>query len=147
MIKQNEFQKILDGLWATKKDMPPPIGTNPIEILKEALIEYVNGPEAKSHSAFESGSVLIEEDHYYFVFQKFFEELKRGDWAQKRDRTAHLIRQHFKGDFDCKKRFPKNEGDEESNPQVRCLKLPKLDLEKEEAPDEKINMEDKENIV
>ena len=28
--------KILEGLWATKKDMPPPIGTNPIEILKEA---------------------------------------------------------------------------------------------------------------
>ena len=47
IIKQNEFQKILDGLWATKKDMPPPIGTNPIEILKEELIEYVNGPEAK----------------------------------------------------------------------------------------------------
>ena len=40
---------------------------------------------------------------HYFIFQKFYEELKRGDWTQKRDRTAHLIRQHFKGDFDCKK--------------------------------------------
>ena len=28
------------------------------------------------------GSVLIEEDHYYFIFQKFYEELKR-DWTQK----------------------------------------------------------------
>ena len=37
-IKQNEFQKILEGLWATmEKDMPPPIGTNPIEILKRGL--------------------------------------------------------------------------------------------------------------
>ena len=70
IIKQNEFQKILEGLWATKKDMPPPIGTNPIEILKEALIEYVNGPEATTNTAFESGSVLIEDEHYYFIFQK-----------------------------------------------------------------------------
>jgi hypothetical protein len=146
MIKQNEFQKILDGLWATKKDMPPPIGTNPIEILKEALIEYVNGPEATTNTAFESGSVLIEEDHYYFIFQKFYEELKRGDWTQKRDRTAHLIRQHFKGDFDCKKRFPKGDN-KESFPQLRVLKLPIEGLEKEETPDEKVEIEDKKEIV
>ena len=49
--------------------------------------------------------------------------LKRGDWTQKRDRTAHLIRQHFKGDFDCKKRFPKGDN-KESFPQLRVLKLP-----------------------
>ena len=146
IIKQNEFQKILEGLWATKKDMPPPIGTNPIEILKEALIEYVNGPEATTNTAFESGSVLIEDEHYYFIFQKFYEELKRGDWTQKRDRTAHLIRQHFKGDFDCKKRFPKGDN-KESFPQLRVLKLPIEGLEKEETPDEKVEIEDKKEIV
>ena len=146
IIKQNEFQKILEGLWATKKDMPPPIGTNPIEILKEALVEYVNGPEATTNTAFESGSVLIEEDYYYFIFQKFYEELKRGDWTQKRDRTAHLIRQHFKGDFDCKKRFPKGDN-KESFPQLRVLKLPIEGLEKEETPDEKVEIEDKKEIV
>ena len=146
IIKQNEFQKILEGLWATKKDMPPPIGTNPIEILKEALIEYVNGPEATTNTAFESGSVLIEDEHYYFIFQKFYEELKRGDWTQKRDRTAHLIRQHFKGDFDCKKRFPKGDN-KESFPQLRVLKLPIEGLEREETPDEKVEIEDKKEIV
>ena len=80
IIKQNEFQKILDGLWATKKDMPPPVGTNPGEILKEELVAYVNGPVAKTHAAFESGSVLKDDEYYYFVFQKFYDELRRGDW-------------------------------------------------------------------
>ena len=70
IIKQNDFQKILDGLWATKKDMPPPVGTNPSEILKEELLAYVNGPVAKTHAAFESGSVLKDDEYYYFVFQK-----------------------------------------------------------------------------
>ena len=42
MIKQNEFQKILDGLWATKKDMPPPIGTNPIEKLNHKARIFVS---------------------------------------------------------------------------------------------------------
>jgi hypothetical protein len=90
--------------------------------------------------------VLIEEDHYYFIFQKFYEELKRGDWTHKRDRTAHLIRQHFKGDFDCKKRFPKGDN-KESFPQLRVLKLPIEGLEREETPDEKVEIEDKKEIV
>ena len=110
------------------------------------MIEYVNGPEATTNTAFESGSVLIEEEYYYFIFQKFYEELKRGDWTQKRDRTAHLIRQHFKGDFDCKKRFPKGDN-KESFPQLRVLKLPIEGLEKEETPDEKVEIEDKKEIV
>ena len=147
LITNKEYQVILDTLWANMRTIKPQAGTSPLEILKDLMIDYVNGPKAKSHASFLSGSVHEEDGYYYMVFTSLFEELKRNDWKQDKQRTSHLIAQHFNGDFDCKKRFPKNEGDEESNPQVRCLKLPKLDLEKEEAPDEKINMEDKENIV
>ena len=52
-----------------------------------------------------------------------------------------MIRQHFKGDFDCK-RFPKGDN-KESFSQLRVLKLPIEGLEKEETPDEKVEIEDK----
>ncbi len=57
-----------------------------------------------------------------------------------------MIKQYFKGEFDCQKRFPKGDN-EESFPPLRVLKLPKEDLEKEEIPEEIIEIEDKENIV
>ena len=53
---------------------------------------------------------------------------------------------YFKGEFGIQKRFPKGES-EKSFPPVRCLKIPAGDLMKEEIPDEKITIEDKENIV
>ena len=37
IIKNNEYQPILDALWATKEDIKPPAGTNPIEMLKKYL--------------------------------------------------------------------------------------------------------------
>ena len=42
IIKNNEYQPILDALWATKEDIKPPTGTNPIEMLKKYLEDYVN---------------------------------------------------------------------------------------------------------
>ena len=146
IIKQHDFQKILDGLWATKKDMPPPVGTNPGEILKEELVAYVNGPVAKTHAAFESGSVLKDDEYYYFVFQKFYDELRRGDWKADRARTGHMMRSLFKADFDCKKRFPKKEN-QESFPQIRVVKISIEGLEKEEIPEEKVEIENKGDIV
>ena len=63
-----------------------------------------------------------------------------------RPRTATLVKTYFKGEFGAQKRFPKGEN-EKSFPPVRCIKMPATDLMKEEIPDEKITIEDKEYIV
>ena len=109
-------------------------------------MSYVNGPQAKTHAAFESGSVLKDDGNYFFVYQKFYDELKRSDWRTDRARTAHMMRAHFKADFDCKKRFPKGDN-EDSFPQIRVVKISIEGLEKEEIPEEKIEIEDKKEIV
>ncbi len=146
IIKNNEYQPILDALWATKEDIKPPAGTNPIEMLKKYLEDYVNGPEATTYASFKSGAVLKDEEHYYFDYDKFYEEIKRNEWTKDRPRTATLIKSHFKAEFGFQKRFPKGES-EKSFPPVRCIKMPADDLMKEEIPDEKIEIEDKQNIV
>ena len=146
IIKNNEYQPILDALWATKEDIKPPAGTNPIEMLKKYLEDYVNGPEATTFASFKSGAVLKDEEYYYFDYDKFYEEIKRNEWTKDRPRTATLIKSHFKAEFGFQKRFPKGEN-EKSFPPVRCIKMPADDLMKEEIPEEKITIEDKENIV
>ena len=145
-IKEKEYQNVLNGLWATMETIQPPAGTNPIDMLKKELFDYVNGPNAGTYASFKSGAVLLEDQNFYFIYDKFYDELKRGDWTQERARTATMIKQYFKGEFDCQKRFPKGDN-EESFPPLRVLKLPKEGLEKEDIPDELIEIEDKENIV
>ena len=76
----------------------------------------------------------------------YYIQISTIDWTKDRPRTATLIKTHFKGEFGFQKRFPKGESDK-SFPPVRCLKMPADDLMKEEIPDEKITIEDKENIV
>jgi hypothetical protein len=146
LIKGPEFQSILNGLWNTLKNQAPPVGTSPIEMLKKYMIEYVNGPQATTYASFKSGSVLKDEDFYYFEYDKFYEEIRRSEWNKDRSRTARMITTSFSGDFDCQKRFPKKES-EKSFPPLRVLKLPVADLEKEEIPDETVTIEDKEHIV
>jgi hypothetical protein len=146
IIKNQEYQIILDGLWANMENLKPVAGTNPIDMLKKYIIDYVNGPQATTFAAFKSGAVLKDEEFYYFDYDKFYDEIRRNEWNKDRSRTGTMIKQFFKGDFDCQKRFPKKES-EKSFPPLRVLKLPLTDLEKEEIPDEKIKIEDKENIV
>jgi len=146
IIKNAEYQVILNGLWATFENLNPVAGTNPIDMLKKYLIDHVNGPQATTWHAFKSGSVHKDEEFYYFEYDKFYEYLRTNEWNKDRSRTGTMIKQFFKGDFDCQKRFPKKEN-QESWPPLRVLKLPIADLEKEEIPDEKITIEDKEHIV
>jgi hypothetical protein len=146
ILKQNEYQTILDTLWANMETIKPPAGTNPMDMLKKELFDFVNGPKAGTYASFKTGAVLEDDGFYYFIYDKFYDELKRGDWTKERARTATMIKQYFNGDFDCKKRFPKGEN-EDSFPPIRVLKLPKEGLQKEEIPDELIESENKENIV
>ena len=72
------------------------------------MIEYVNGPRSNNSYALHLKADLyyIEDEHYYFIFQKFYEELKRGDWTQRKSiEQLTMIRQHFKGDFDCQEKI------------------------------------------
>ena len=146
IIKNQEYQIILDGLWANMENLKPVAGTNPIDMLKKYIIDYVNGPQATTFAAFKSGAVLKDEEFYYFDYDKFYEEIKRNEWTKDRPRTATLIKSHFKAEFGFQKRFPKGDS-EKSFPPVRCIKMPADDLMKEEIPDEKIEIEDKQNIV
>ena len=146
LLKGPEFQSILNGLWSNFEEIPPPVGTSPIDILKEEIIRFVNGPKAKTDVSWASGAVLEDKDYYYFNYEYLYDRIRTRDWTKDRSRTATMIKQYFKGDFNCIKRFPKGESKTSHEPR-RCLKLPRKDLEKEEIPDEKIKIEDKENIV
>ena len=145
VIKQTEFQPILDSLYPPE-DLAPPVGTSLVDMLKKYLTEYVNGPKAKTYAAFKSGAVLEEDDSYYFDFDQFFDYIRRFEWKKDSSRTGVMIKNIFKGEFGVQKRFPKGENTK-SFPPLRCLKVPKLDLAKEETPDELIQIENKEDIV
>ena len=90
IIKNNEYQPILDALWATKEDIKPPAGTNPIEMLKKYLEDYVNGPEATTYASFKSGAVLKDEEHYYFDYDKFYEEISQAKDFGVQDFVSNL---------------------------------------------------------
>jgi len=89
---------------------------------------------------------LVEDDYYFFIYDSFYEELKRGDWIKERSRTATMIGQYFGGEFNYQKRFPQGNNEKPFSP-LRVLKLPKEGLEKEEIQDEFIKQENKETIV
>ena len=57
-----------------------------------------------------------------------------------------MIKNSFMGEFGVQKRFPKGENTKSWTP-IRCLKIPALDLAKEETPVEIIQIETKEDIV
>ena len=122
-IKQNEFQDILDNLFPPKMTTSPPKGTSPDELLTEYLIEYLNGPKAESHASFRSGATLIEEGHAYFVYQKFFNTLKNKEWKQNKAKTAEDIIRVFEAEFGFTKRYPKKEGQKDSNPPMKVTKI------------------------
>jgi len=145
IIKQNQFQNILDSLYPPE-DLAPPVGTSPVDMLKKYLTEYVNGPKAKTYAAFKSGAVLEEDDYYYFDFDQFFDYIRRYEWRKDSSRTGVMIKNIFSGEFGIQKRFPKGDNTK-SFPPLRCLKIPKEDLFKEEIPDEIIQIENKEDIV
>ena len=76
IIKNQEYQVILDGLWANMENLKPVAGTNPIDMLKKYIIDYVNGPQATTFAAFKSGAVLKDEEFYYFDYDNFYEVVR-----------------------------------------------------------------------
>jgi len=141
-IKQDEFQDILDNLFPPKLTTPPPKGTTPNELLEDYLLTYLNGPKAKTHASFKTGAVLIEGNYAYFVYASFFNTLKNKEWKEGRGPTGEKMKELFEADFNAQKRFPKLDGQENSNPPINVVKIsldkfPEL-LSDEEKPKEQV---------
>jgi hypothetical protein len=114
-VKGDEFETVLHTLFNNLKEIQqPPKGTTPNELLEEYLIEYINGPRAKSYASFKNGSILIDKDkdgntYAYFKYSNFYKALKNKEWKENKSKTAEVLQgKQYKAEFGFKKRFPKS---------------------------------------
>jgi len=109
LIKGDEEQTVMDGLYKTQKAVQPPIGTSPKEKLHDVLHAKINGPRATTDAAFKSGSVLIENEYAFFKFEKFYDRLRAKDWKYKEEKTGRIMETTYREceiQFLDQKRFP-----------------------------------------
>jgi len=155
-VKGMEFYEIINALLTTIDTVQPAPGTRPSEILKKHLREYINGPQATTHTSFASGNVLKDDNHAYFVYDEYYNDLKDNGWKKDASRTSYMIEQLFddedklKPEFGKKKRFPgKNKKTGKPNPGVNgCAAIPLYIFDKEDDEIEEIvHFEKEEEIV
>ena len=146
-IKDRDYSLIMKVLFDNIEKQKPPIGTTNKEKLFRYLKEYIHQVPATSHASFASGATLKKDDMCYFVYERFYDFLRRKDWKIDDSKTGSYIKKWFKADFGKKKRYPKSDTQKQSNPQVECIALPLDRFEKEITPDELIEMTDKEDIL
>lgn len=146
-LKNNLFTSMINSLLDRKQTEYPEIETQPIGILFKEIQEFINGPRAKSHQSYVSGSVLIEEKNglAYFVWSEFFKELKRTGWTMKSDKTLDFVKKNFKAVYK-QKRYPKPENQEKPNPNVWAVEI-NIDQFKKEKPPEEIMQIPEEDIA
>ena len=51
----------------------------------------INGPKAMNDAGFKTGTVLIEEGHAFFKFDKFYDKLKSKNWKYSEDKTGTMM--------------------------------------------------------
>ena len=92
-IKAKDFQDIISGLWSQLNVETPDPESQPAGILFRHLKEYLNDVRTTTLNGFKSGSVYVEEDKAYFLFHKFYEELKEmnGVWMKMKQRQWCLM--------------------------------------------------------
>ena len=157
-IRGNEFDTVLKGLFEMKDIdiIEPASGTNPLDILKKHLHNYINGVQATSHNSFKNGGVLKDDKYAYFVYDIFYEDLKSNEWRYDTARTSIMIeRQLFKNEdkakqaiFDCQKRFPGKDKDGEYYPGLRgIVRIPLSDFENEKEIEESIEFNNEEDVI
>ena len=138
---------LFDGIESQK----PPTGTTNKEKLFRYVREYIHQIPATSHASFASGATFIKEDKgidkAYFVYERFYDFLRRKDWRVEDGKTGSWIKKWFKGEFGKRTRYPKSETQKHSNPQVDCMSVPMELFKKENAPDELIEMLNKDDII
>jgi len=118
IIKGDEDQTILDALWKTQKTVNPPIGTSSKEKLHDVLHAKINGAKAQTDASFKTGTVLIEDGHAFFKFNKFYDKLKAKNWKYSEDKTGYMMKNTYKDcaiEFMEQKRFPKKKDQPKSN--------------------------------
>lgn len=147
-LKAKDFDPILHELMSNIEDQSPPAGTSNKEKLFKHIKEYIHGVKATSHASFETGATLFRKDKVYFIYDRFYDFLKRKDWKHDDSKTGFWMKKWFEAEFDKKPRYPKKDTQTEENPQVPgCVLLKAPMFEKERAPDEIIDMKDKEDIL
>ena len=149
-IKNSDFFEIQTALFSKVDLIKPAEGTSQEEKLHEYLNEYVFQVLANSHTSFKNGATLMDDEHVYFVWGKFFNFLKNKEWKMKEDRTGVLMKTLYKiqdDDFVCRKRYPKKSDDKKSNPSVTCVKILKSYFKKDEYQEETVTMKNREDIL
>lgn len=138
-IKAKDFQDLVSGLWAEMNVETPDPDSQPAGILFRLTKEYLNDVRATTYNSFKSGGVLVEEGKAYFIFNKYYDELKRHEWKIDEAETRTMVYDIFKGET-AQKRINK------SNP-IRCIEINMTQFEHHEPPKEILEFEDKNEIV
>ena len=126
IIKGDEDQTILDALWKTQKIVNPPIGTSSKEKLHDVLHAKINGPKAMNDAGFKTGTVLIEDGHAFFKFDKFYDKLKSKNWKYSEDKTGAMMEVTYEKcgiEFMEQKRFPTKDKGKYNTPTKNVVKI------------------------
>lgn len=104
------------------------------------LKEYLNDVRTTTLNGFKSGSVYVEESKGYFLFYKFYEELKRNEWRMDENETKTMVVDVFQAEPSKQKRIGKG------NP-IRCMEIDMKQFEEDEPPEEILEFDKEEDIV
>ena len=138
-IKARDFQDIVSSLWAEMNVEIPDPASQPVGILFRLTRDYLNDVRATTYNSFKSGGVFVEDEKAYFVFNKYYEELKRHEWKVDEAETRTMVYEIFKGKA-TQKRI------KDSNP-IRCVAVDMEQFLEDEPPMEILEFEDKDDIV
>ena len=139
-IKAKDFQDIVSELWSQLNVEIPDPESQPAGILFRHLKEYLNDVRTTTLNGFKSGSVYVEESKGYFLFYKFYEELKRNEWRMDENETKTMVVDVFQAEPSKQKRIGKG------NP-IRCMEIDMKQFEEDEPPEEILEFDKEEDIV
>jgi len=83
--------------------------------------------------------VYVEDNKGYFLFYKFYEELKRNEWRMDENETKTMVVDVFKADSK-QKRIGKGNA-------IRCMEVDMKQFEEDEPPEEILEFDKEEDIV
>ena len=137
-IKAKDFQDIVSDLWSQLNVETPDPESQPAGILFRHLRDYLNDVRTTTLNGFKSGSVFVDSEKAYFLFHKFYEELKRNEWRMDENETKTMVIDVFKAEK-VQKKINKSA--------VRCISVDMKQFEEDEPPSEILEFEKEEDIV
>jgi len=138
-LKPKDFQDLVSGLWAEMNVETPDPDSQPAGILFRLTKDFLNDTKANTYNAFKTGSVFIDRGKAYFLFNKYYEDLKTREWKMDEAETRTMLYDIFKGAATQRRIFKSNV--------VRCIELEMKLFEQETPPKEILEFEDKNEIV